>query len=67
MLSVMDLTKGGGEALLARLKGRSRGIPEDVRQAAAAIVQDVRARGDAALLEYTAKFDASGCARTSCA
>jgi histidinol dehydrogenase len=38
----------------------ARGSDEDegpVRDAAAAIVQDVRARGDAALLEYTRRFD----------
>ncbi|HSD19212.1 MAG TPA: histidinol dehydrogenase [Anaeromyxobacter sp.] len=38
----------------------ARGSDEDeapVREAAQAIVQDVRARGDAALLEYTRRFD----------
>jgi histidinol dehydrogenase len=38
----------------------ARGSDEDevdVREAAAAIVADVRARGDAALLEYTRRFD----------
>jgi histidinol dehydrogenase len=38
----------------------ARGTDEDdpsVRDAALAIVQDVRARGDAALLEYTRRFD----------
>ena len=39
---------------------RSRGSrrhPHDVSKPAAAIVEGVRLRGDAALLEYTAKFD----------
>lgn len=57
MMELMDLTGGNKEALLARLAGRNRGIPEDVRKAAAGIVEDVRRRGDAALLEYTARFD----------
>src|SRR5689334_22327075 len=38
----------------------ARGSDEDeapVREAAAAIVADVRARGDAALVEYTRRFD----------
>jgi histidinol dehydrogenase len=42
-------------------KVRARGSDEDeapVREAAARIVADVRARGDAALLEYTRRFDA---------
>jgi histidinol dehydrogenase len=51
------LTGGNKQALLARLAGRYRGIPEDARKTAAAIVQDVRARGDEAVLEYTEKFD----------
>lgn len=57
MIAVSDLSGSSRDALLAKLIGRERGIPEDVRKAAAAIVYDVRSRGDAALLEYTAKFD----------
>ncbi|HTH98444.1 MAG TPA: histidinol dehydrogenase [Stellaceae bacterium] len=35
----------------------SRETPEEVDQAAARILADVRARGDAALIEYTSRFD----------
>jgi len=57
MLSITDVTQDGGKELLAKLTGRNRGIPEDVRRAAAAIVEDVRLRGDEALLSYTSRFD----------
>lgn len=57
MIAIADLTGGNRETLLSKLKGRERGIPEDVRKVASAIVEDVRIRGDAALLEYTARFD----------
>lgn len=57
MTGITDLTGGNRAALLAKLNGRERGIPQDVRQAAAAIVDDVRRRGDTALLEYTARYD----------
>src|SRR5690606_21350426 len=34
-----------------------REVSEDVNKTVAAIIADVRARGDAALVDYTAKFD----------
>ncbi len=40
-----------------RLVAGKRAAEENVDAAAAAIVADVKARGDAALLEYTARFD----------
>jgi histidinol dehydrogenase len=43
----------GFTALLAQ----SRETTEDVAQPVAAIIADVRARGDAALIDYTARFD----------
>ena len=57
MIGITDLTGGSRGALLQKLAGRQRGIPEDVRQKAAAIVEDVRRRGDDALLQYTERFD----------
>lgn len=42
---------------LARIKGRSVAADAALMSAVAEIVEDVRARGDAALLEYTARFD----------
>jgi histidinol dehydrogenase len=45
------------DARLARLLGDKRESAAVVDDAAAAIIADVRARGDAAVLELTAKFD----------
>ena len=45
------------EARLAQLLGDKRESAADVDDAVAAIIADVRARGDAAVLELTAKFD----------
>ena len=47
----------GFEADFAALLGMKREEAEDVDQAVAAIIADVRARGDAALIELTARFD----------
>jgi len=47
----------GFEAELARLLAFEAAQDESVERATAAILRDVRARGDAALLEYTARFD----------
>ncbi|HTB47498.1 MAG TPA: histidinol dehydrogenase [Acetobacteraceae bacterium] len=44
-------------AAFAGLLGQSRETTERVDQAVAAIIADIRARGDAALLSYTARFD----------
>jgi histidinol dehydrogenase len=45
------------EEAFAAFLARNRDSDEDVDRVAAGIVADVRARGDAALLEYTRKFD----------
>ena len=42
---------------LARIKGRSVALDAELTAAVAAIIEDVRARGDAALVEYTGRFD----------
>ena len=47
----------GFEADFTALLGEARETAERVDQAVAAIIADVRARGDAALLDYTARFD----------
>ena len=44
-------------AAFAALLAQARETTEDVDQAVAAIIADIRARGDAALLDYTARFD----------
>ena len=45
------------EARFAALLGAKREVAGDVEATSRAIVDDVRRRGDAALLDYTAKFD----------
>ena len=47
----------GLRAAFAALLAQARETTERVDQAVAAIIADVRARGDAALLDYTARFD----------
>jgi histidinol dehydrogenase len=45
------------ETAFAGLLGRKREADEDVDQAVAAIITDVRARGDQAVIDLTARFD----------
>jgi len=45
------------QAAFAALLSQARETAEDVGQSVAAIIAGIRARGDAALLEYTARFD----------
>jgi len=45
------------EARFAALLAQKREVAEDVEAAVRAIVEDVRRRGDAALIDYTLKFD----------
>src|SRR5437879_1979508 len=47
----------GFEAAFGALLGAKRETAEDVDAAVAAIIEDVAARGDAALVEYTNRFD----------
>jgi hypothetical protein len=42
---------------LQRILGRTAGLDADVLVRAEAVVRDVRARGDAALIDYTNRFD----------
>ena len=44
-------------AKLARIKGRNVALDAELMTQTAAIIEDVRGRGDAALIEYTARFD----------
>jgi len=57
MTFFLSTTDAGFEAAFAQLLSMKREEAEDVDQAVAAIIADVRARGDAALLELTARFD----------
>jgi histidinol dehydrogenase len=54
---VLSTRDAGFDAALAQLVARDTTADRRVDAAAAAIVDDVRARGDAALLEYTNRFD----------
>jgi histidinol dehydrogenase len=53
----LNTTDAGFDAGFAAMLGQKREEAEDVDQAVAAIIADVRARGDAAVLELTARFD----------
>jgi histidinol dehydrogenase len=53
----LNTDAAGFEAEFTALLGDARETTERVDQAVFAIIADVRARGDAALLDYTARFD----------
>jgi histidinol dehydrogenase len=53
----LDSAAPGFAAAFAAFLGAKRELDEDVDAAAAAIIAEVRARGDAALIELTKKFD----------
>lgn len=57
MTFFLSTRDAGFEADFVQLLSMKREEAEDVDQAVAAIIADVRARGDAALLELTARFD----------
>lgn len=57
MTFFLSTEDAGFEADFVALLGMKREEAEDVDQAVAAIIADVRARGDAAVLELTARFD----------
>ena len=56
MARILDTTEPGFEARFAALQGE-RGMARDVEAAVDVILADVRARGDAALVELTHRFD----------
>ena len=53
----LDIGSPGFEQAFADLLGAKREMQEDVARAVADIIADTRARGDAALIDYTARFD----------
>jgi histidinol dehydrogenase len=53
----LDSSEAEFEAAFARLLGAKREDAPEVEEAVAAILADVRARGDAALIELTERFD----------
>ena len=56
MARILDTTEPGFEARFAALLSE-RGMAQDVEAAVDVILADVRARGDAALVELTRRFD----------
>ena len=57
MAVLLDASARGFEAEFVALLNAKRESAEDVDNAVASILSDVRARGDAALAEYSQKFD----------
>lgn len=53
----LNTSDAGFEAAFLALLGQKREEAEDVDQAVAAIIADVRARGDRAVIELTSRFD----------
>ena len=53
----LNAADAGFEQAFTELLNRSQGEDQDVSAVVRDIIADVRARGDAALLEYTARFD----------
>jgi histidinol dehydrogenase len=53
----LSTTDPGFEAAFQALLGQKRAADEDVDQAVAAIIADVRARGDQAVIDLTRRFD----------
>ncbi|HEX6046932.1 MAG TPA: histidinol dehydrogenase, partial [Pyrinomonadaceae bacterium] len=51
------ISQNACDELIARLEARSVAFDPELMQAVGAIIDDVRKRGDAALIEYTARFD----------
>ncbi len=60
ILTPVLLDSDEGRAVLRRLEDRFQAIDPAVRAAVAEIIGAVRERGDAALVEYTRRFDAPG-------
>jgi len=57
MIKTIDMRSGRNNELFDRLTGRNRLEQPEVMKTVGDIVADVRARGDAAVAEYTLKFD----------
>ena len=56
----LDASAPGFESEFSAFLGRNRDTDENVDRVVAGIVADVRARGDAAVVDYTARFDWAG-------
>ena len=56
-MEMLSTNLSGWRETLAGILDRMTGTPDEVDDAVRAIIRDVRSRGDAALAEYTRKFD----------
>jgi len=56
-MKILDARTLGVDGVARAVDRPPSAVPADIVRAVEAIVADVRARGDAALLEYTARFD----------
>jgi histidinol dehydrogenase len=57
MIQILRFSDPEFETAFRRIVERGEGTPASVEETVAAIIADVRRRGNAALFEYTAKFD----------
>ncbi|PYM67911.1 MAG: histidinol dehydrogenase [Candidatus Rokuibacteriota bacterium] len=57
MIRVLDARQLGVDAVVAALARPPAAVPPEIHRAVDGILTDVRARGDAALLDLTARFD----------
>jgi histidinol dehydrogenase len=57
MAQRLDAREASFPGAFARLLGTKREVSEDVDEAVRAIIEDVRERGDRALIDYTGRFD----------
>jgi len=57
MIQLLRFDETGFEKAFAEIAARGESAPAGVEETVAGIIADVRRRGDAALIEYTARFD----------
>lgn len=57
MIQLLRFTDPGFEIAFRKIEERGENPPEGVEETVRAILDDVRTRGDAALFDYTARFD----------
>ena len=61
-MNIVHTAEKAFEETFRRIIRRGAGVEGTIRASVQAIVEDVAARGDSALLDYTEKFDQSGLA-----
>jgi len=56
-MRILKFSDAGFEAEFSRIEQRAEAVPAEIEETVKAIIADVRQRGDAALFEYTTRFD----------